>query len=83
MPETDENSQAQLEWARRRLEALDKIEAKLKEMRELAIYAASRTLGPKEAVQVQEWVDILKTEVRDLDQSTADGPLLLTDPLLD
>ena len=33
---TDEILQEQLAWARRRLEALDKIEAKLREMRTLA-----------------------------------------------
>ena len=69
----DEISQRQFEWARRRLEALDKIEAKLLEMRELAVYAASRTLGQKEVAQVQEWVDILKAEVNYLDQATASG----------
>ena len=59
----DENLQEQLAWARRRLEALDKIEAKLREMRTLAEYAASRSLSETEVAQVQEWVNILQAEV--------------------
>lgn len=63
--------QGQLEWVRRRLEALDKIEAKLNEIRELVIYAASRTLSEAETAQVQEWIDILQAEVNALDKATA------------
>ena len=70
---TDEINQKQFDWTRRRLEALDKIEAKLLKIRELAVYAASRTLSQKEVAQVQEWVDILKAEVDALDQETASG----------
>lgn len=75
---TDEINQKQFEWTRRRLEALDKIEAKLLEMRELVVYAASRTLGQKEVAQVQEWVDILQAEVNALDQATASGGPMFT-----
>ena len=78
----DEINQRQFEWTRRRLEALDKIEAKLLEMRELAVYAASRTLGQKEVAQVQEWLDILKAEVNALDQATASGGPVYTNLLL-
>ena len=78
MPEIDENNQAQLEWARRRLEALDTIEAKLKEMRALVVYASTCTLGSTEAAKIQEWVDILKAEVQTLDHATADGQPLFT-----
>ena len=70
---TEEFCREQLEWARRRIEALDKIEVKLKEMRELAVYAASRSLNEKESAEVQEWVDILKAEVKAMDEATAWG----------
>ena len=75
---TDEINQKQFEWTRRRLEALDKIEAKLLEMRELVVYSASRTLGQKEVAQVQEWVNILQAEVNALDQATASGGPVFT-----
>lgn len=63
--------QEHLEWVRRRLETLDKIEVKLKKMRELAVYAASHSLDEREAGQIQEWVNILQAEVKELDTSTA------------
>lgn len=75
---TDEIRLEQLEWSRRRLEALDKIEAKLLEMRELARYATSRILSQKESAQVQEWVDILQAEVNAMDKETVIGNPLLT-----
>lgn len=75
---TDEIRQEQLKRVRRRLEALDKIEARLQEMRSLASYAASRNLSESEAVQVQEWVDILQAEVQAIDQETSDGNPLLS-----
>lgn len=68
---TDKICQEQLAWARHRLEALDKIEAKLWEMRTLAEYAASRSLGETEAAQVQEWVNILQAEVVAIDRESA------------
>lgn len=68
---TDEICQEQLVWARRRLEALDKIEAKLREMRALAEYATSRRLSETEVAQVQEWMDILQAEVVAIDRATA------------
>ena len=67
---TDEMNQEQLAWARRRLEALDKMEVKLREMRELAVYAASRSLRETEVAQVQEWMNVLHREVVYLDQET-------------
>ena len=67
---TDEMNQEQLAWARRRLEALDKMEAKLREMRELAVYAASRSLRETEVAQVQDWMNVLHREVVYLDQET-------------
>ena len=66
----DEIRQEQLTWAHRRLAALDKMEAKLREMRELAEYAASRSLSKQEVAQVQEWVDILHAEVTAIDRET-------------
>lgn len=67
----DEIHQEQrLEWIRRRLDALDKMEVKLREMRELARYAAGRSLSVTEAAQVQEWMDILQKEVIALDGET-------------
>ena len=77
MPNAEEtDDKKQLAWVRRRLAALEKIEVKLKEMRELAAYAASRPLSAAEAVQMQEWVDILQTEARELDKSTSVETLL-------
>ena len=67
----DEIRQEQLTWAHRRLAALDKMEAKLREMRALAEYAASRSLSENEITQVQEWMDILQAEVVGLDRETA------------
>lgn len=68
---TDEIRREELEWVRRRLVALDRIEAKLQEMRSLASYAASRNLSESEAAQVQEWVDILQAEINAIDKATA------------
>ena len=75
----DEMSLEQLNRVRHRMEALDKIEAKLRQMRELATYAVSRTLSKKEVAQVQEWVDILRAEVEAIDKSTTLGDPVLTD----
>lgn len=66
----EEICREQLEWVRRRLEALDQIEAKLRQMRQLATYAASRNLTDEEVAQVQEWVNILQAEVNALDKAT-------------
>ena len=68
---TDEILQEQLAWARRRLEALDKIEAKLREMRTLAEYATRRSLSETEVAQVQKWVNILQAEVVAIDRESA------------
>lgn len=57
-------------WAQRRLAALDKMEVKLREMRELAVYAAGRILTPSEAAQVQAWMNVLHREVVLLDEDT-------------
>ena len=58
----------QLDWVRRRLEALDKINTKLLEMRQLAIYAANRNLNPQESAQVQAWFAILQTELNAMEE---------------
>ena len=63
-------SLAYVTWAQRRLEALDKMEVKLREMRALAVYAAGRTLAPREAAHVQEWMNVLHREVVHLDEDT-------------
>lgn len=60
-----------LEGIKNRIEALDRIEEKLCQLRELAVYAAGRTLNEKEANEIQEWVNILSSEIKKLDQSTA------------
>lgn len=70
---TDEIRQEQLAWVRRRLAALDKIEGKLLEMRELAAYTASQNLSEQEAAQLQERIDILQAEVRAIDKETQSG----------
>lgn len=67
----DEIRQEQLDRARRRLEALDKMDAKLREMRELAEYAARYSLSETEVAQVQEWINILQAEVVAMDRETA------------
>ena len=67
----EETRQEQLEWLHRRLAALDQMEAKLREMRELAVYAASRNLKEHEIAQVQEWMNLLQAEVLALDKATA------------
>ena len=68
---TDEICREKVEWVRRRLEALDKMEVKLREMKALATYAASRSLTEQEVALVQEWVDILQAEVIAIDKATA------------
>ncbi len=68
---TDKIRQEQLARAHRRLAALDKMEAKLREMRVLAEYAASRSLSDAEVAQVQEWMDVLHAEVTAIDQESA------------
>ena len=68
---TEEIRQEQMVWVRRRLEALDKMESKLREMRALAEYAASRSLSETEVAQVQEWTDLLQAEVVTMDRETA------------
>lgn len=70
IPSEEPVSLAYVAWAQRRLEALDKMEVKLREMRELAVYAAGRILTPSEAAQVQEWMNVLHREVVYLDQVT-------------
>lgn len=60
----------QLVLCRRRLVALAAIESKLREMRELAVYAASRSLHAGEAAQIQEWILHLQQEVQQLDTAT-------------
>lgn len=67
----EETRQEQVEWLHRRLAALDQMEAKLREMRELAVYAASRNLKEHEIAQVQEWMNLLQAEVLALDKATA------------
>lgn len=63
--------QEELDWVRRRTDALARIEAKLLQMRELAIYAAGQNLNESEAIQVQEWINILQSEINDIDKATA------------
>ena len=58
------------DWVQRRLEALEKMETKLREMRTLAEYATERALAPKEVMQVQEWMKRLHCEVVLLDQES-------------
>ena len=66
----EEVRQEQWQRLRRRLEALDLIELKLRQMRELAVYAAERNLRDYERVQIQQWMDALHKEVRELDRAT-------------
>lgn len=70
VPPEEPVSLAYVTWAQRRLEALDQMEVKLREMRALAVYASGRSLAPREAAQVQEWMNVLHREVVLLDQET-------------
>lgn len=56
-----------LEWVEQRMEALNKIEAKLKEMRELAEHARGNDLTRAEAREVNARLQELEKEVKALD----------------
>ncbi|GBG57935.1 hypothetical protein SPFL3102_01655 [Sporomusaceae bacterium FL31] len=60
----------ELEWVRRRLAALEQMEAKLKVMRRLAIYAARRAPSVEKAAKVQQWINFLREEVETIDKET-------------
>ena len=73
----DNNSNNNSNLISRRLEALDLIEVKLQKMKELACYAANRSLNETEALEVQEWINILYEEVNALDRMTSLGNYVL------
>jgi flagellin-like hook-associated protein FlgL len=57
----------QLEWVKYRTEALDEIEDKLKEMKELAVFARDSELTPVEAREINAKLHELRREVTELD----------------
>ncbi|MTI86029.1 MAG: hypothetical protein FH756_19555 [Firmicutes bacterium] len=52
------------------MEALDKIEARLREMRELAEYASDNDLGPAETQEINDKLQAMQKEVTELDDKT-------------
>lgn len=60
----------QLEWVKYRAEALDEIEVKLWEMKELAEFAKDNQLTPEEALKINAKLQELRKEVTKLDEQT-------------
>lgn len=67
MSNNEDYLRQQLEWVKYRMEALDEIEAKLKEMRELAERARGNDLTQAEAREVNARLQELEKEVKTLD----------------
>ncbi len=57
-----------LEWVEQRMETLDEIEAKLREMRELAEYARDNDIGSAEAQEINDKLRAMQEEVKELDE---------------
>ncbi len=50
------------------MEALDEIEARLREMRELAAYARDNDIGPAEAEEINDKLRAMQQKVTELDE---------------
>jgi polyhydroxyalkanoate synthesis regulator phasin len=59
-----------LEWVEQRMEALDEIETRLREMRELAEYARDNDIDSAEAQELNERLQAMQQEVTELDEKT-------------
>ncbi len=57
-----------LAWVEQRMEALDEIEAKLREMRELTEYARDNDIGSAEAQEINDKLRAMQEEVKELDE---------------
>lgn len=71
MEQTDERYlRLQLDWVRQRLEALDKIEQQLTEMREIAIMAQDVGLGQPARDALNTRMQVLQRSVQVLDEQS-------------
>lgn len=68
MSNNEDYLRQQLEWVKYRMEALDEIEAKLKEMRELAECARDNELSQAKRQEINNRLQKLKSEVNELDE---------------
>ncbi|AGL01677.1 hypothetical protein [Desulfoscipio gibsoniae] len=60
----------QLEWVKYRAAALDEIEVKLREMKELAVFARDNELTPVEAREINAKLHELQREITELDEQS-------------
>jgi len=63
----------QLEWVRRRMEVLDEIDIRLREMRSLAEYARDNLLSPVDIQRTNDKIRLLQEEIAVLDEKGVDG----------
>lgn len=68
--ENKEFLQEKLKWVKYRLEMLDEIENKLKEMRSLAETVKNNTLNPIKIKEINIKIEQLKKEVIELDEKS-------------
>lgn len=59
-----------LKWVKYRLEILDKIENKLKEMKTLAQYAKNNNLNSTQIKEINSKINILNEEILKLDEES-------------
>ncbi|MTI84021.1 MAG: hypothetical protein FH756_08950 [Firmicutes bacterium] len=59
-----------LEWVEQRMEALDGIEDRLREMRELAEYARDNDIGSAETQEINDKLQAMQQEITELDDKT-------------
>lgn len=59
-----------LAWVQQRLVALEQMEAKLKVMRRLALFAARRSHSAAKTAKLQHWINTLYEEVTALERAT-------------
>ncbi len=59
-----------LEWVKQRMQALDEIEARLREMRELAEYVRDNDISSAEAQELNDRLRAMQEEVTELDEKT-------------
>jgi DNA repair exonuclease SbcCD ATPase subunit len=59
-----------LEWVEQRMQTLDEIDARLREMRELAEYARDNDICSAEAQEINGKLQAMQQEVNELDDKT-------------
>lgn len=59
-----------LEWVEQRMQALEEIEARLREMRELAEYVRDNDIGSAEAQELNDRLQAMQQKVTELDEKT-------------